>query len=313
MPGLIWALAASAAQAHEGIAPILGVTDYSQLPDAAPGEWLNWGVHPSTIAGVAALLALYVYGVGPLRRRMGWADTLEWRYPVCMVGAMGVILGSLNGPLHHLSDNYLFSAHMVQHLLLTLLMPYLFLWGLPPWLVSGVLRGRPWLTAVARALTRPVPAFLMYNVILGLWHVPRFYDSTMESHPVHILEHLMFMVTAVICWWPVLGPAPELRSLENFGKVVYLFALGVPMKALGAIITMAPDVLYVWYARVPRMWGMDPLMDQRTGGVIMWVPAGIFVWGSIGLIFVRWYREESRSSASPGRRPTRRPTPQVRA
>lgn len=306
------------AAAHEGIVPILAVADYSQLPDAEPGAWLNWGIHPSTIAGVALWLAVYTWATGPLRRRHGWAPTLERRYPLCMWGAMAVILACLNGPIHHLSDNYLFSAHMVQHLLLTLLMPYLFIFGTPAWLVSGVLRGRGALTAVARAITRPIPAFLLYNVILAVWHVPRFYDHTMESHPVHIFEHLLFMGSAVICWWPVLGEAPELRSLENFGKVVYLFGLGLPMKALGAIITMAPDVLYQWYAHVPRVWGLDPMTDQRVGGIIMWVPAGVFVWGSIGLIFVRWYREESRSNAAPRshpprNHPPRRPPAPVRA
>lgn len=306
-------LGVHAARAHEGIVPYYEVTDYSQLPDAEPGVWLTWGIHPTTIAGCAALMALYLWGIGPLRRRHGWAEGVERRYPLCMAGAMTIILLCLNGPLHDLSDNYLFSAHMVQHLLLTLLMPYLFLSGLPPWLVSGVLSGRPVLTTVARAITRPIPAFLLYNVVLGIWHIPSFYDNTMESHPVHILEHLMFMVTAVICWWPILGSAPELKSLENFGKIVYLFFLGLPMKALGAIITMAPEVLYQWYAHVPRVWGLDPLNDQRIGGVIMWVPAGIVVWGSIGLIFVRWYREESRSTASPATRPTRRRPPQVSA
>ncbi|MCB9759292.1 MAG: cytochrome c oxidase assembly protein [Alphaproteobacteria bacterium] len=301
MPGFValatWLLSGEA-WAHQGIAPILEVTDYSQLPDAPPGVWMDLSVHPSTVIGCALMAAFYLYAVGPLREKRGWAPSVSRRHIACFLGSMGVILLSLNGPIHHLSDNYLFSMHMVQHLLLTLVVPYLFILGLPGWLVEGLL-GDGVLKALARAATRPVPAFLVYNMVLVIWHMPRFYDHTMESHPIHITEHLMFMVTAVVCWWPILGEAPSLKSLGMFGKMAYLFLLGLPMKALGAFITVAPDVLYSWYAHVPRVWGLDPIADQRLGGVIMWVPAGIVIWGSIGVMFVRWYRAETRGSAAP--------------
>lgn len=303
----LWRLFLGDAQAHPGIAPILEVSDYSQLPDAPPGAWIDWGLHPSTIAGTAAMAAFYFYAMGPLRERWGLTEQAtsgqKWR----MVAAMLVIVGCLNGPLHHVADNYLFSVHMIQHLLLTLVMPMLFIRAWPEWFFTALFNRSPNLLSFAKLVTLPVPAFLLYNGILGLWHIPAFYNHTMESHPVHIAEHLMFMVTAVICWWPVVGTAKELQSLQHFGKIVYLVLLGVPMKALGAIITMANDVLYTWYAHVPRMWGIDPLYDQRIGGIIMWVPAGFIVWGSIGVIFVRWYREEAGSRSTPANR--QRPVP----
>ncbi|MCB9797543.1 MAG: cytochrome c oxidase assembly protein [Alphaproteobacteria bacterium] len=280
-----------AAQAHQGIAPILEVTDYSQLPDAPPDVWMDLSVHPSTVIGVALMTAFYFWVMGPLRARKGWAEAPDKRAAKFFLAAMFTILISLNGPIHHLSDNYLFSVHMVQHLLLTLVVPYLFILGVPGWFAEGLL-GEGLGFKLARFFTRPAPAFLFYNSVLIIWHLPRFYNHTMEAHEVHITEHLMFMVSATLCWWPVLGKSKKLASLGEVGKMAYLFLMGIPMKGLGAFITVAPDVLYTWYAHVPRVWGVSPLADQRTGGIIMWVPAGLILWFSIAWLFIRMYQRD---------------------
>jgi len=306
MTGLFGLSLLQDAWAHQGIAPILEVTDYSQLPDAPPGVWMDWSLHPSTVIGCALMAGLYWVVMGPLREKYGWAAAPDKKATAFFMASMVAILVSLNGPIHHLSDNYLFSVHMVQHLLLTLAVPYLFILGLPGWLVEGVL-GDGARYKVARFFTRPAPAFLLYNTVLIVWHLPRFYNHTMESHPVHIGEHLMFMVTAVLCWWPVLGRSEKLASFGEVGKMGYLFLLGVPMKALGAFITVSHDVLYTWYAHVPRVWGLTPLADQRLGGVIMWVPAGLILWFSIGVLFVRMYKRDLAT------RPARRTSPSARA
>ena len=115
MTGLLGALLQDA-WAHQGVAPILEVTDYSQLPDAPLGAWLDWSVHPSTVIGCGLMAAFYLYCTGPLREKRGWAEGPDKRARGYFFAAMFTILISLNGPIHELSDNFLFSAHMVQHL-----------------------------------------------------------------------------------------------------------------------------------------------------------------------------------------------------
>lgn len=255
-----------------------------------PFVW-SWSFHPSVLIGVAVLGALYLYGIGPWRRRhVPGARVSGWRTASFFAALLSIVL-SLNGPIHELSDEYLFSVHMLQHLMLTLLMPPLFLLGLPAWLVSPLLRPRPVL-AVARFLTRPLVAGLLFSVTLVLWHTVSFYDLMMRHHDVHIATHLTFMVTAVIMWWPVLGAAPELPRLPLGAQMLYLFLVSIPMQIVAALITMSDDVLYAWYAEAPRTWGLTALQDQQIGGLLMWVPGNLWLFGAIGIIFFRWARAQ---------------------
>jgi hypothetical protein len=173
---------------------------------------------------------------------------------------------ALQGPLHELSDLYLFSAHMVQHLLITLVFPPLFIQGIPPWMWRPLVRHAP-VAAVGRAITHPVIAFLISTFTLYLWHVPTMYDWALEDHNVHIVEHLTFMTGAVIMWWPVWSRVPEVPALTPGRRMIYLFLLTIPMKGLGAIITVSDYVLYRFYAVQPRVFGLDPLADQRLAQV----------------------------------------------
>ena len=124
-----------------------------------------------------------------------------------------VLLVALNGPMHDLSDYYLFSVHMVQHLLLTLAVAAApDRWGRRAG-CCGRCSGRPAVRAVARVLTHPVVAAVIYTVTIAVWHLAPYYDLMMRNHDVHIATHLMFMVTATIMWWPVMSPVPELPRL----------------------------------------------------------------------------------------------------
>jgi len=122
------------------------------------------------------------------------------------------MLVSLNGPIHDLSDSYLFSVHMGQHLLLTLVLPPLLLAGVPGWLIEPAVR-RPVFRAVARVLTHPVVAGVLFSAILLVWHTVPAYDLMMRDHDVHVATHLLFMAGAVMLWWPVMSPTPLLPRL----------------------------------------------------------------------------------------------------
>jgi len=249
-----------------------------------PPPWQRWDWHPSVVIGLALLGGLYVYlgGLAAPRRR------------VTAFGASLVVLGvALNGPLHNLSDGYLFSAHMVQHLALTLVFPPLLLYGTPAWVVRPLL-GPAWVLRSARRATRPLAAGALFSAPITLLHVPQFYESALEHHPLHIVQHLVFIATAVIMWWPILSPVPELPRASYPTQLIYLFALGLPMSLAGALITLSEQVLYPFYAGAPRVWGLAPLADQQLGGLLMWVVGTIYLWVAASVVWFRWSaREES--------------------
>jgi putative membrane protein len=254
-----------------------------------PYQWA-WSLHPSVFIGTGLLGALYFWGIGPLRRRLGLGPpAARWQVASFSAGLL-VLLFALNGPMHDLSDYYLFSAHMVQHLLLTLLLPPLLIAGTPGWLLTPVLRV-PAVRAVARVLTNPVVAALLYSVTIAVWHLAPFYDLMMRSHDVHIATHLMFIVAATILWWPVMSPVPELPRLGYGMGMLYLFLVGIPMQIVAAMITLSNVVLYPWYAIAPRTWGLTPLADQQLGGLLMWVPGNLWMFLAIGVLFFKWARE----------------------
>ena len=260
-----------------------------RLRPTAPYEW-SWSLHPSVLLGTGILGALYFYGIGPLRRRHGWPPATPGQIFSFSL-ALLVLLASLNGPVHDLSDYYLFSMHMVQHLVLTLVFPPLLLAGTPEWLLRPLL-ARPGVRWTARLLTLPWLAALLFSASIAVWHLRPFYDLMMRSHEVHIATHLMFMATATLMWWPVLSPLPELR-LPTGLSMLYLFLVGIPMQVVAALITFADQNLYPWYATAPRTWGLTPLDDQQLGGLIMWVPGNLYLFAAIGVLFFRWAKEEA--------------------
>jgi putative membrane protein len=254
-----------------------------------PYEW-GWSLHPSVLIGTGLLGALYFWGIGPLRRRLGLGPPPAAWQVASFLGGLLVLLFSLNGPMHDLSDYYLFSAHMVQHLLLTLLLPPLLIAGTPGWLLRPLLQ-RPAVRAVARVLTKPVVAALLYSATIAVWHLTPFYELMMRNHDVHIATHLMFIVAATILWWPVMSPAPELPRLPYGMGMLYLFLVGIPMQFVAAMITLSDQVLYPWYSVAPRTWGLTPLEDQQLGGLLMWVPGNLWMFLAIGVLFFMWARE----------------------
>lgn len=254
-----------------------------------PYTW-SWSLHPSVFVGTGLLGALYFYGIGPWRRRRGLPPAPAWKV-ASFTGALAVLLVSLNGPLHDLSDYYLFTAHMVQHMLLTLVFPPLLIAGVPGWLLAPLLRPPP-VRRVARALTHPVTAAVLFSATIAVWHMAPFYDLMMREHEMHIVTHLMFMATATLLWWPVMSPVPELLPRLGYGVgMLYLFLVGIPMQIVAAMISLSDSVLYQWYAVAPRTWGLSPLEDQQLGGLIMWVPGNLWMFLAIGVLFFQWARE----------------------
>jgi putative membrane protein len=251
------------------------------------------------LLGCGLLAALYLLAITRWRRRLGGAtEPFErWRVASFLSGLFVVVI-SLNGPLHDLSDRYLFSTHMAQHLLLAQIFPPLFLLGLPGWLVRGLLEPRLVRAAWARLAGVPT-GFVLYTTIFSLWHVPGLYELMMRVHNIHIVMHLMVMATAVLMWWPIIGAEGIPRPLSDGARLLYLFLLGIPMMAVAAFVTLADHPLYDWYVLAPRPWGMTALEDQKLGGLLMWVPGGMFWWGVMTIVWFRWAARDARATDDP--------------
>jgi putative membrane protein len=266
------------------------------LHPAAELDWLRWTIHPSTVIGIVALGALYFW-----RARQtpppGERGTPTAGQRVAFLLGLLVMFSALNGPIHDLSDYYLFSAHMVQHLLLTMVVVPLLLFGTTGWMLRPLLR-IPGVEPVARRLTVPAACFVIFNLTLALWHLPPLYNAAMASHDVHIVQHLCFLAASTFMWWPLLSPMPELPRPSYPKQMLYTMLLMLPMMIISVYITYADSILYPAYASAPRIWGLSPLDDQRLGGLIMWIPGSLMIIGILTVVFFKWSSELERREAT---------------
>ena len=259
----------------------------------------TWNWEPSILIGLVLQAGAYLACVGRLRGRFaGWAPVPLVRIQVFLLGVL-VLFVALVSPLDTLGDRYLLTAHMIQHLLITLIAPPLLLWGTPRWLLRPLLR-LPFALPIGRRLTHPLTVFLLFNFTFALWHVPAYYDAALQSLPIHILEHITFFVTATLSWWPIFSPLDELPALPKAGQCLYLFFQSLPPTILGAVITFSDAVLYPTYRAAPNMWGLTPKTDQELGGLIMWIPGALVYFAVLTVIFIRWLdRDEYGPSPEP--------------
>jgi len=253
-------------------------------------SWWRWSIHPSTVIGIAALGALYIWGSVRLRQQPTTSQKIFF------AAGLLVMFASLNGPIHDLSDDYLFSAHMVQHLLLTLAVPPLLLAGTPGWLLRPVL-SRKYVAPIVRRLTRAPMAFVIFNLTIAVWHLPPFYNAAMAHHSLHIVEHLTFMAAAVLMWWPLLSQLPEFPRLAYPGQMLYSFLMSIPMSIVAVYIAMADHVLYPAYSAAPRILPLTPLEDQLLGALIMWIPGGLIFMIIMTVVFFKWNARGEDSTA----------------
>ena len=254
---------------------------------------------------VAFLIGAYVYtvrvlgpqavapGERPVSRRNLWCFTL----------AMLVLFAASTWPVHQIGEDYLYSMHMVQHMMLSYFLPPLVLLATPEWLMRVLVgQGRGY-RAVA-FLTRPVIAAVLYNLVVMLLHVPDVVNNATTSAPLHYGLHVLVVGTALLMWAPVVGPFRELQ-MKPGGKMVYLFLQGVVPTLPAMWMTMADKVVYQHYGDQPvRVWGWSAMDDQQTAGVIMKMGGNMFMCVLIIVIFATQFARTDRDENSYRRRST---------
>ena len=252
----------------------------------------RWILDPVLLGGLLTLALIYFLLTGPLRARYAPGTVFPKRKALYFYSAVVLLYLADGSPLHDLSELYSFSAHMVQHMLLAYVAPILLLRGLPGWLLRPVLL-HPYVRPVAQVLTRPVVAFLVFSLFFSLWHLPVIYEGALTNSFVHHTEHVLFLFTAVLLWWPLLSPLPELPRLPHAGALVYLFLLPIAQLPVFAAVTFADHSLYPTYANSPHVMFGDARMDQTMGGALMKL-GGLVAFGLPFIVtFFAWHHKES--------------------
>lgn len=244
--------------------------------------WSTWTLDAPLLGMLALAAAWYALGVRHLWARAPASRGLTRRHCAAFAaGFVGVVL-ALVSPIDG-AAGALFTAHMIQHLLLVIVAAPLivlgepltaYLWGLPVGARRAV--GAAWKRASLvrwtwRQLRRPPVAWALHIGLLWTWHLPRMYDLAMVNEPVHILEHALFLLSALLFWWVVF----DRRSRTSAGALIaYLFLAMLQSTLLGAILTMVRRPLYLAHYGTTAAWGLTPLEDQQLAGLIMWIPAG---------------------------------------
>jgi cytochrome c oxidase assembly factor CtaG len=257
----------------------------------------SWDWEPSVLIGCAALIVIYMAMV----HSQISGDVLFF------ISGVIVLLLALVSPLDTLGDTYLFSAHMLQHILLVMIVPPLLLCGITSWLARKMLSWQP-LAKTERPLRRPVLAWLLGIGTLFVWHAPLLYNATLKNEAIHIVEHLCFLVTSTIFWWPIFAPLEESR-LVPLAAIGYLFAAATASTMLGIILTFASTGLYPAYLHpfdtlnilslIRNQWGLSPEIDQQFGGLLMWILGSLIYICVIMFLLARWYGKPEADVTSP--------------
>lgn len=243
---------------------------------------LGWSLEPWVLACLGASLLLYLAGLLRLWRKAGAGRGVGMRRAASFGAGWLALVLALVSPLDALGG-YLFSAHMVQHeVLMILAAPLLVIgrplavwtWALPaPWRMRTTrLVRQPALAAAWEVLTCAPVAWALHGLALWAWHLPLFFEAALRSQAVHSLQHASFLATALLFWWPPLAGASR---AGHGGSMLYLFTTMVHTGALGALLTFSTVPWYPAYGTATPALGFDLLEDQRLGGLIMWVPAGL--------------------------------------
>ena len=262
----------------------------------------TWELEPVVIVSLALSGWIYFLGVRRLWRESEPGRGIRKWEALSFAGGWLALLIALVSPLHPLGS-VLFSAHMTQHEVLMLIAAPLvvlgrpiiaFIWSLPiGWRRRAGRVGKVvWVQTIWHTITNPLVAWAIHTIALWVWHAPALFQATLESDFIHTLQHLSFLVSALLFWWALIHGR---QSLMGYGAaVLYMFTTSIQSGTLGALITFANSVWYPAYLDTTATWGLTALEDQQLGGLIMWIPAGaVYILAGL-VLFAGWMKESER-------------------
>jgi cytochrome c oxidase assembly factor CtaG len=256
----------------------------------------SWTFEPWIIVPLSLGSIIYLRGWQQLHRRLP-RRFAAWRLITFQSGLLALFF-ALVSPLHELAERLL-QFHMIQHLLLMMVVPPLLLLGAP---VLPLLRGLPRpilqhglkyvfasapLQRLGHFLTHPIVCLLAFTVSNVVWHLPAFYELALRSEFWHDTQHVCFLSTGLLFWWPVVQPWPSRLRWPRWTMIPYLLFADIQNTALSAFLIFSERVLYPTYAAVPRLWGISVLDDQAAAGAIMWVPGSVIFLVPVAVLCIR--------------------------
>ena len=244
---------------------------------------MSWPFDPSVYVG---LVALY-FGHAWLARGV---DDASRRHSLYFGLGLLTIWVSLETPMDTIADYYLDSVHMLQHVLLGFVAPPLMLLGLSPGMVARLVR-----IPGVRAITEPIPAQIIAAVVMIAWHLPPLYDATLRSEPLHIAEHVTFIGSGVVLYWPVLQATSAFARwhMSPGIKLLYLLIASLPQDAVALALIFSRVPFYVYYTQAPRLIeSLDPITDQTVAGAILMTLGKLTIAIAAIAIFIRWFSTE---------------------
>lgn len=270
----------------------------AQLDNLNLNPW-DFVPHPEVWLLVGFLTAAYVYMVrviGPKAVGPG-VEVISRRNRNSFIAAMVILWIASDWPMHDISEDYLYSVHMVQHMALAFWVPPLALMATPEWLMRTLIgSGRSY--KALRWLTLPVVAALLYNGGTMLTHLPSLVNASVGdgywNGALHYALHVIVVTASLLMWMPVVGPIPEFR-IGLVGKMIYLFAQSIVPTIPAAFLTFADSAVYSAYERPVRLWGLSLVDDQQLAGAIMKLMGGMFLWALVIYYFMQ-YAKQFRNS-----------------
>ena len=194
-------------------------------------------------------------------------------------------------PMHDLAEERLFTAHMLEHMIIGYVVPPLLLNGMSRWLADATLGSRfvlPWL----KPLAHPVVGFFTFNIMLMIVHWPQAVTWQIETEVTHFLYHAVLFVTGVLMWLPVCSPTPAIPRLSRPMQMLYLFLNTLIPTVPASFITFSHVPLYPVYGDGPATWGLTLIGDQTIAGIVMKIGGGFLLLGRILSIWLKYNREE---------------------
>ena len=257
---------------------------------------LHWHTEPLLLILILGAGWLYAVSTGPLRARIAPGRPFPLASAIAFYSGLVVTYLAVGSPLDQLGEQFLFSAHMVQHMLLIYFGPALFFAGTPDWLIDPLLRPRPVRRAMS-VLTHPACGGLLFTFLYTVWHVPALYELALRDRRMHVLEHWCMFLPGLLMLWPFLTRSREVPRRGYGLRMVAISLLMVGQLPVFAFLSFAGEALYPTYVWAPRIIDLDPLNDQILGGIIMKVVNMGFSLTILGTTFYQWARQEELEDA----------------
>ncbi|MBS0630277.1 MAG: cytochrome c oxidase assembly protein [Verrucomicrobia bacterium] len=260
-------------------------------------DWRHWHNEPFLMGGLVFFGWLWAILAGPLRARLAPGEPFPRRQAWFFYSSLVLFYLAVGSPLDQIGERFLFSVHMLQHLILVHPVAILFLLGLPHWMIDVFLRPLSSLKPV-RFFFHPFVCAFTYSLVTSLWHMPYLYDWALQDKTVHVIEHLMFFGAALFYWWSMLSPSRALPRASYAAQMLFFFFMLLLMMPIYAYITFSDNILYATYEYAPRLFpDFSPADDQLLAGVGMQLISLSVAMFAFGLAFFHWFQAGERKKA----------------